>query len=219
MNAIIKSEQNLQPTNQITPSFQIITREMISSLQKTKKEVRKKKTKKDAIFKREGGKGKVFDYVKRSAAIDALNEHYPINSFSIMQVFKNTDGSCEIVGRLDFIDPDTGIPMHVDEIGSYKPLGDREKVPNMELKAARTDCFKRCLAAIGFFSDVYGDGIDEEGTTVPEEDLSWFLEKVLPLILSRYEASIIPVKNVFDIITKFTFGSLTKDFIKKQNPA
>lgn len=145
-----------------------------------------------------------------------LNEYYPINSFSIMQVFKNNDGSCEIVGRLDYIDPDTGIPMHVDEIGAYKPLGNRDKVPAMELKAARTDCFKRCVAALGFFSDVYGDGIDEEGVTVPEEDLQWFIDRVFPIMLSRNESGLLPAKNIFDIITKFLFGSISKEFIQKQ---
>lgn len=136
-------------------------------------------TPKQYVSKREGAGGKIFDYVDGHYAKKCANYAFGFSHSMTILEQKIVGTSVVTLGRLIITDPKTGKEiLHKDDNGSHtiRFLKDKTRTPENavdignDYKASVTDCLKRCMVQIGFFSDVYGKAeAVETGIVVQEE--------------------------------------------------
>ena len=161
-------------------------------------------TPKEEIYKREGAKKRIFDYVKIGYVIKKLNEIFsPIGwDFEIIEQ-GTVPKSVWVKGRLTIKDH-KGHTVTKTQYGQHKdypevPIGDA-------YKAASSDCLKKCASMLGIALDVYSRNLDQGG----EKDVLEEKEnKVDKLMASDFEKKRIE-KIAKDIGYKVSIKSLDK---------
>lgn len=152
--------------DQITRGHSVLTANQVNILFR--------RTRKAWQFKRPGRGGGDWDYVKKGYMRRTLDSMFGFNwdfepETSVREAFEvaQQTGSCVIKGKLTCrVLDERGSEIAVLEKGNYggaevkfkKVLEDGKKVPlnfANDVKAAATDCFKRCAAVLGIAADIY----------------------------------------------------------------
>lgn len=137
-------------------------------------------TPKQHISTRKGPDGQTFKYVDGHYAKKCANFAFGFShSFEITS--KEIIGlSAIVLGRLIIRDPKTGRELlHKDDIGSHtiRFFKGKSNTPENavdignDFKSAATDCLKRTMVQVGFFSDVYGSNeAKQDGFIITGDD-------------------------------------------------
>ena len=177
---------------------------------------RNTKTDPNIVRVREGKKGQTYSYITRADAHAWLDKHYPIWSWVVdPESFKEFAGAVQVAGTLTVMDPITGAARSIKTYGSddIELVKDTGKPVNLTYaKNADTDAFKRAVYTLGGFQDVYTGRCGEDRDTASEEDLQWFIEKVIPAA----RAADMPYDRIIHRLMSFRDGIITRDYIAKQ---
>ena len=208
----MENELILQSDIQTPEQIRIVQELLSVSSTKTKK-LRNTKTPAKQIHKRDGKKGQVWSYIERITAMKWLDEYYPCWSFEILpESFKEYAGYVQCAGKLSVYDSDTSLKRVItcygqQEITVIKDSGNPQW--KMYVKAVETDAFKRCVFTLGGFTDVYTkDSLDVDERS--DEDLGWYVDKILPVVLSRYDYTTKMAKAIFSQMHLFRFGEISR---------
>jgi len=148
---------------------------------------------------------------------------YPGWSFEVVPgSFKEYAGHVSVAGTLTVIETgDFTFKRTITCIGSdeveFRKDNKSQPVIMTYYKNAETDALKRCVFTLGGFCDVYTDEdlSDSEENVVPNSDLDWFLLKVLPILMRRYQNKDVHARNIFKSLKGFMTGSITKETLSK----
>ena len=148
----------------------VLPDKIVDVLRESAKERSRKKTPKRVIKKRRGKAGRTWDYIKKGHVRKTLDDQFPGWSFTIqgLELFQ-TALSVSVWGALHV--NDHGVPRTISDAGGaeiklYRDGPNAGKPLSLanDVKAAVTDCQRRCAARLGFFSDIYEAEEAEEPT-------------------------------------------------------
>ena len=142
-------------------------------------------TPKEFVKQRKVRGGKIADYVEGGYIISRLNEIFGIANWNFQVIRETiTDKSIGVYGELSVIDHKKGYKITKGQYGSKEryaeiPVGDT-------LKAAATDCLKKCASfGFGIALDIYWKQLDEEKQEKPKQAIS--KEQLYKLAVSKIE--------------------------------
>src|SRR3990167_10585959 len=142
-------------------------------------------TPREFVKQRKARGGKIVDYVEGGYVISRLNEIFGIANWNFQIIRETiTDKTIGVYGELSVIDHKKGYKITKGQYGSKEryaeiPIGDT-------LKAAATDCLKKCASfGFGIALDVYWKNLDEEKQEKSKQIIG--KEQLLKLAISKIE--------------------------------
>jgi len=152
--------------------------------------------------------GTTFKYVKQKWFYNWLDEHYPGWSWELDTSFKDDKGGfITVIGKLIVLDPNTNLIRQVSSVGTKQAIVSKEKglIEHPYYKSAETDAVKRAAIKLGAFNDIYGEYEADADETVPEVEIGWYIENIVPLMLSKgYEGT-----KIYKQLNSFLMGTIT----------
>jgi len=161
------------------------------------------------------GKHLLFDYVSWGTVARWLDEYYPCWSMEILpDSIKNEAGSINCIVKLTVFE-EGGIPRIIQCCGTRKidiKQSDGSVVSLDYWKSAETDAFKRCVARLGGFNDIYTDNTDE----LTEDTIEYIFDQVFPRLTKIAESEKYPdytMDNVAKTLKGYFKGVVTLEQI------
>ena len=161
------------------------------------------------------GKRLLFDYISWGTAARWLDENYPGWSIQVTN-FQEHAGSVNCVVSLTVFEIE-GIKRIIEASGSKKIEVDRNTDKPVKLdywKSAETDGFKRCVARLGGFNDIYTDNSDE----LTEDSIDYVFNILFPVLVNKATDSKddYELADIAKTLKAYFKGSVSMDKINKK---
>jgi len=156
------------------------------------------------------GKKKLFSYIKWGSAAMWLDENYPGWSFEVVpESFRENAGSINCIGKLTVYEPN-GLMRIMMAAGNVEINTKKDGTGIVALdywKVAETDAFKRCVARLGGFNDLYADEVFEEYSN----EIDKLFNEVFPVLIEKAleEKHKFNFDNVAKVLISYFRGNIT----------